>query len=61
MTKNRFEENSQYMHFSDSTQEPQHGDDGYDRLFKVHQIMNMVLSNFKRVYNPSKNMSIMKE
>ena len=58
MTKNRFEENSQYMHFSDSTQEPQHGDDGYDRLFKVRQIMNMVLSNFKRVYNPSKNMSI---
>ena len=58
MTKNRFEEISQYMHFSDSTQEPQRGDDDYDRLFKVRRIMNMVLSNFKQIYDPSKNMSI---
>ena len=36
--------------FSDSTQEPQHRDDDYDRLFKVRRIMNMVLSNFKQVY-----------
>ena len=50
MTKNLFEEISQYMHFSDSTQEPQRGDDDYDRLFKVRRIMNMVLSNFKQVY-----------
>ena len=48
MTKNLFEEISQYMHFNDSTQEPQRGDDDYDRLFKVCRIMNMVLSNFKR-------------
>ena len=58
MTKNLFEEISQYMHFSDSTQEPQCRDDDYDRLFKVRRIMNMVLSNFKQVYDPSKNMSI---
>lgn len=58
MTKNLFEEISQYMHFSDSTQEAQGRDDDYDRLFKVRRIMNIVLSNFKRVYNPSKNMSI---
>ena len=38
ITKNRFVEISQYMHFSDSTQEPQHGDDGYDRLFKVREL-----------------------
>ena len=37
VTKNRFEEISQYMHFSDSTQESQRGDD-YDRLFKVRRI-----------------------
>lgn len=58
MTKNLFEEISQYMHFSDSTQEPQRRDDDYDRLFKVRRIMNMVLSNFKQVYDPSKNISI---
>ena len=38
ITKNRFEEISEYMHFSDSTQEPQHRDDGYDRLFKVREL-----------------------
>ena len=34
MTKNLFEEISQYMHFSNSTQQPQHGHDDYDRLFE---------------------------
>lgn len=58
MTKNHFEEITRYMHFSDSTQDPQCRDDDYDRLFKVRRIINMVLSNFKRVYDPSKNMSI---
>ena len=47
MAKNRFEKISQYIHFSDSMQESQHGDDDYDRLFKVCRIMNMVLSNFQ--------------
>ena len=51
MTKNHFEEISQYIHFSDSTQESQRRDDDYDRLFKVRQIMNMVLSNFQRIYD----------
>ena len=49
MTKNRFEEISQYIHFSDSTQESQRGDDDYDHLFKVRRIMNMGLSNFQRI------------
>ena len=57
MTKNLFKEISQYMHFSDSTQEPQRVDDDYNPSFKVHRIMNMVLSNFKQVYNPSKNIN----
>ena len=48
----------QYMHFSHSTNEPQRGDDDYNRLFKVHRIMYMVLSNLKHVYEPSKPMSI---
>ena len=48
----------QYMHFSHSTNEPQRGDDDYNRLFKVHRIMYMVLSNLKHVYDPSKPMSI---
>lgn len=47
----------QYMHFSHSTNEPQRGDDDYNRLF-IHRIMYMVLSNLKHVYEPSKPMSI---
>ena len=33
MTKNRFEETSQYLHFNDSTKEPARGADNFDRLF----------------------------
>ena len=34
MSKNRFEEISQYLHFSDSSVEPARGMPGFDRLYK---------------------------
>ena len=37
MTKNRFEEISQYLHFNDSTKEPACGAENFDRLFKAPQ------------------------
>lgn len=58
MTKNRFEAISQFLHFSDSTREPQQGDANYDRLFKVHAILSRVYENIQAVYEPSKNLSI---
>ena len=58
MTKNRFEAISQFLHFSDSTREPQRGAANYDHLFKVHALLSRVHQNILAVYEPSKNISI---
>ena len=57
MTKNRFEEICQYLHFSDSSREPKKGMPGYDRLFKCRQIITNVVSNIQSAYYPFKNIS----
>ena len=58
MTKNRFEEISQYLHFNDSTREPAKGTPGYDRLYKCRPILFNILQNVQRAYYPGKNISI---
>ena len=40
MTKNRFEEISQYLHFNDSTKEPARCAANFDRLFKVRTVID---------------------
>ena len=58
MTKNRFEELSQYLHFSNSETEPQRGEENFDRLYKVRSLLLGVLENSQKAYEPSKNLSI---
>ena len=58
VTKNRFEELSQYLHFSNSATEPQRGEDNYDRLYKVRPVLSKVLENIQKAYEPSKNLSV---
>ena len=58
MIKNRFEEITQYLHFADSDSEPRRGEANFDRLFKIRPIMNCVLENVQKVYQPSQNISI---
>ena len=58
MTKNRFEEISQYLHFNDSTREPAKGTPGYDRLYKCRPILSNILQNVQRAYYPGKDISI---
>ena len=55
MTKNWFEAIIQFLHFSDSTREPQRAAANYDRLFKVRVLLSRVHEN---IYEPSKNISI---
>ena len=45
MTKNRFEEHGQYLHFSNSETEPQRGEENFDRLYKVRSLLSGVLEN----------------
>ena len=58
MTKNRFEELCQYLHFNDSSLEPKGGEDNFDRLYKVRPVLAGILDRIKTVYEPSKCMSI---
>ena len=58
MTKNRFEELTQYLHFSDTRTEPKRGEPNYDRLYKVRSVLNSVLEKTKRTYEPSKCISV---
>ena len=58
MTKNRFEELSQYLHFSNSATEPQRGKENFDHLYKVRPLLTGVLENIQKAYEPSKNLSI---
>ena len=58
MTKNRFEQLCQYLHFSDTTKEPKCGEPNYDRLFKIRPVLNDVLDKAKNTYEPSKNISV---
>ena len=58
MTKIRFEEVSQYLHFSNSESEPQCGEENFDRLYKVRSLLSGVLENSQKAYEPSKNLSI---
>lgn len=58
MTKNRFEEVSQYLHFVDSNTELARGDANYDKLFEIRPILSIILDNIQNAYEPSKNLSV---
>ena len=58
MSKNRFEEISQYLHFSDSSIEPARGTPGFDRLYKVRSVFDRVWQKCQTSCNPSKNLSV---
>lgn len=48
MARNRFEELSQYLHFTNSETEPPRGDANFDRLFKIRPILSIVLNNIQQ-------------
>ena len=58
MTKNRFEELKQFLHFNDSSKQPKRGEANYDRLFKARPILDKVLNNCITVYQPSGKLSV---
>ena len=58
MTKNRFEEISQYLHFNDSTKEPARGAANFNRLFKVRTVIDYVRSRCQNNFKPTKNISV---
>ncbi|XP_022805006.1 piggyBac transposable element-derived protein 4-like [Stylophora pistillata] len=58
MSKNRFEEISCYLNFSDSSVEPARGTPGFDRLYKIRRIFDSILGNCQTKFKPTKNLSV---
>ena len=58
MTRNHFQEISQFLHFADSMRTPARGEKGYDQLYKVRLVLNAILENSQRCYSPNKHIAI---
>ena len=58
MTRNRLQEISQFLHFTDSMRTPAHGKNVYDQLYNVRQVLNAVLENSQRCYSPNKHIAM---
>lgn len=54
MTRNRFDQITRYLHFSDNTKI----NENCDRLYKIEPVYNYLLEKFKTVYTPHQNLSL---
>ena len=60
MIRNRFQKILQFLHFADNSNYDT-TDPGYNKLFKVRDIVEFLVDRFKTVYIPSENISIDEE
>ena len=58
MTIARFKNLSRYFHCRDTSRQPQRGDDGYDPLYKVRNILTKTKETFKRFFVPRRELSV---
>ena len=58
MSSRRFELLLKFLHLNDSRKQPGRAEPGYDKLYKVRPILDVVLEQFKVNYTLSENVSI---
>lgn len=58
MSRDRFRTILRYIHVADNSQAPKHDDPGYDKLWKVHPLLNFVAEKCARLYAPHPQLSI---
>ena len=58
MTRNRFEDILQYLHYNDNTVDLNHSDSNFNKLFKLQPLIDHFRSKFKYVVEPETFMSI---
>lgn len=58
LSRNRYLKINQYLHVNDRTQQIQRGQPGYDPLFKVRPILDIIRQRSKELYKPSRAISI---
>lgn len=58
MSSRRFESLLQFIHINDSRKQPAAGEPGYDKLYKIRPLLNILLKNYRDSYTPSEYISI---
>ena len=58
ISRDRFEQITRYLHFTDNDSLPSRGEEGYSRLPKVDPVINHLKDKFKSVYYPHCEVSI---
>ena len=58
MSCTRFEQISRYLHLCNSAEQVPYGQPGYDPLFKLRKLLDLITSRLQSVYNPHEEMSV---
>ena len=61
MSKNRFEEISQFFHLNNSSEEAARSEENFARLYKCRPTLTSILRNAHRCYSPKKKFPSMRE
>ena len=54
----RFQQIWRFLHLNDSSKQVSHGEHGYDALFKVRPLLDLVCPRLESEYNPHEYMSV---
>ena len=58
MSSRRFELILRFIHLNDSETQPSRGEPGFDKLYKIRPLLELLLEKYKDCYTPSQNLSI---
>ena len=58
MSSRRFELILRFLHLNDSEKQPQRGEPGFDKLYKIRPLLDILLPSFKEQYTPKQFLSI---
>ena len=47
-----------YLHLNDSTKMPERDSENYDKLYKIHPLLSLVVQSYKSAYIPRQNLSV---
>ena len=58
MFRTQFQQIFRFLHLADSSQQIPRGESGYDKLYKVRKLLDILTGKFKSNYNPSEYVTI---
>ncbi|PFX22429.1 PiggyBac transposable element-derived protein 1 [Stylophora pistillata] len=58
MSRDRFVQILQYLHFADNNQAPRADSAGYNKLYKIQPFLNLVIPKFQQVYKPNRQLNV---